>query len=100
MKATEDPLNRQCSWPKLEGDVSILKTAGRELEASVETEAVEPAEFGDAPFAGAGRLNPAEGLGTAAAIIGRKEGIPCPEGRNCADNVDDKKAHSRLRLPL
>lgn len=101
MNAAEDPLHGQGSGPKLESDVGVLKAAGRELEAGMKTEAVEPAEFSDTSFASAGRLDPAKGFGAPAAIIGRKEGIPYPESRHCADNVDDKKAsHSRLRLPL
>ncbi len=62
------------------------------MERGVEAETVQPAEFGDAPFAGAGRLNPTEGLGPPAAVVRHKEDVPPPKSHNCADNVDDKKA--------
>src|SRR5579872_189108 len=90
--AAEDPVNWQSSRAKLEGDAGVLKTPGRELEAGVKAEAIHPAEFGDTPFSGAGRLNPAQGLSPAAAVVSHKEEIPSPKSDNYADNVDDKRA--------
>jgi len=94
-------VNGQSPGTELQGNASILKTTGGELETGVEAGTIQPAEFGDAPFAGAGRLDPTQGLGPSAAVVCQKEDIPPPKGHNCADNVDDKKAsHGRLRLPL
>src|SRR5438067_2171713 len=74
----------------------LRRTAGRELQAGMQTGTVQPAGVKDATFAGAGRLHPAQGLDPFAAVVRGEEEIPDPQDRNRADNVYDKKASHRV----
>jgi hypothetical protein len=101
VNAAENPLNRQGARPESHRNVGIFEAAGRKLEASVESIAVEPTKINDATLTGASRLNPAQSLGSAAAIVGGKEEIPSPQAHNGTGNVNGKKTtHRRTSLPL
>jgi hypothetical protein len=69
--------------------VGIFKTAGREVQPGVEAGTIEPVGIKDTTLAGTSRLNPAQSLGSPAAIVGGEEKIPCPESDNRSSYIND-----------
>jgi len=99
--AAENPLNRKWTRPESHGDVSIFEAAGREPQTGVESITIEPTKIDNAAFTGTSRLNPAQGLGSAAAVVGGEEEVPSPQAHNGTHNVNGKKTtHRRTATPL
>ncbi len=74
---------------ELDDDVSVLETAGREVQTGGETRTCDPAGVEDAPLPGTRGLHPAECLRSFATVVGGEEKVPDPQARYGADNVND-----------
>jgi len=95
-KTTQNPLYRKGARQKLKSNARIFKAAGGELQPGVQARSAQPMKIENAPFAGAGRLNPAQGFCSLAAVVSGKNQVPHPESRGRTDDIDRNQApHKR-----
>jgi hypothetical protein len=68
------------------------------MQAGMQAGTVQPVRIEDTTFAGAGRLHPAQGLGSFATVIGGEQEIPQSQSHNRGDDVDDYKPDHHVFL--
>lgn len=86
--AAHEPLHGKSARAEAHHHMRVFEAAGCEMQAGMEAVAIEPFRFENASLTGACRLDPAQRFGSATAVVGGKQNVPCSQSHNCADNVD------------